>query len=141
KAGSLTDFTDSSCLDFGEEENLFVAKLAACMPWFVNVRAALHHDFPAAERYRALVDEVLALDRAGWERFAPRVRDVDRELAAASARASELHYSIRFNAFMGVRSDFYLAEESGIEWLTAAAKPVPDRLRELALAAAADEVC
>jgi hypothetical protein len=42
---------------------------------------------------------------------------------------------------MGVRSDFYLAEESGVEWLTAAAKPVPERLRALALAAAAEEVC
>jgi hypothetical protein len=37
---------------------------------------------------------------------------------------------------MGVRSDFYLAEEAGIEWHTAAARPVPD-----ALAAAAAEVC
>ena len=42
---------------------------------------------------------------------------------------------------MGVRSDYYLAEETGIEWATAAAKPVPERLRELALAAAAAEVC
>jgi hypothetical protein len=42
---------------------------------------------------------------------------------------------------MGVRSDYYLAEEVGIEWSTAAAKPVPDRLRELALASAASEVC
>ncbi len=141
RAGTLTDFTESSCLDFGEEENLFVAKLATCMPWFVNARAARYHDFPAAERYRPLVEEVLALDRAGWERFEPRVRELDREVARAAALAGELHYSIRFNTFMGVRSDFYLAEESGVEWLTAAAKPVPERLRELALAAAADEVC
>jgi radical SAM superfamily enzyme YgiQ (UPF0313 family) len=141
KAGTLTDFTVSSCLDFGAEENLFIEKLAACMPWFVNVRAAEHHEFPAARRYQPLVDQVLALDRAGWERFAPRVRELDQEVSRAAALAGELHYSIRYNAFMGVRSDFFLAEESGIEWLTAAAKPVPDRLRELALAAAADEVC
>jgi radical SAM superfamily enzyme YgiQ (UPF0313 family) len=141
RAGTLTDFTESSCLDFGESENLFVTKLATCMPWFVNVRAARHHDFPAAQRYAALVDEVLALDRAGWEAFEPKVRALDAELARAAAKAGELHYSIRFNAFMGVRSDFYLAEETGIEWLTAAAKPVPERLRALALAAAADEVC
>jgi radical SAM superfamily enzyme YgiQ (UPF0313 family) len=141
KAGTLTDFTVSSCLDFGAEENLFIEKLAACMPWFVNARAAAYHDFPAARRYQPLIDDVLALDRAGWERFAPRVKELDRELSRAAARAGELHYSIRYNAFMGVRSDFFLAEESGIEWLTAAAKPVPERLRELALAAAADEVC
>jgi radical SAM superfamily enzyme YgiQ (UPF0313 family) len=141
RAGTLTDFTDSSCLDFGAEENLFVEKLAACMPWFVNARAARYHEFPAARRYEPLVAEVLALDRAGWEAFEPRVRALDREVAAACAGARELHYSIRFNAFMGVRSDFYLAEEAGVEWLTAAAKPVPERLKVRALAAAADEVC
>ncbi|MSR61294.1 MAG: B12-binding domain-containing radical SAM protein [Planctomycetes bacterium] len=141
KAGTLTDFTASSCLDFGADENLFVEKLATCMPWFVNARAARHHEFPAARRYQPIVTEVLALDRAGWEAFKPRVRELDREVAAAAARARELHYSIRFNAFMGVRSDFYLAEEAGVEWLTAAAKPVPERLRALALAAAAEEVC
>ncbi len=141
KVGTLTDFTASSCLDFGAEENLFVEKLASCMPWFVNARAGELRDFPAAARYRPLVDEVLALDRAGWSAFEPRVRELDAAVWRAAARAGELHYSIRYNAFMGVRSDFYLAEECGIEWATAAAKPVPDRLRELALAAAADEVC
>ena len=33
------------------------------------------------------------------------------------------------------------AEEHGIEWSTAAARPVPERLRELALAAAAGMSC
>jgi len=69
------------------------------------------------------------------------VRALDRDLSQAATRAEELHYAIRFNAFMGVRSDYYLAEETGIEWTTAAAKPVPERLRELALAAAAGEAC
>ena len=41
---------------------------------------------------------------------------------------------------MGVRSDYYLAEEAGLEWYTAAAKPLHE-LREHALAAAAAEVC
>ena len=65
--------------------------------------------------------------------------DLPDDAARAAARAGELHYAIRYNDFMGVRSDFFLAEASGIEWVTAAAKPVPERLR--ALAAAADEVC
>jgi radical SAM superfamily enzyme YgiQ (UPF0313 family) len=141
RAGTLTDFTESSCLDFGEQENLFVEKLAACMPWFVNSRLDRFGDAPAAARYRPLVADLLALDRDGWEAFRPRVRAIDAELARACATAGELHYSIRYNAFMGVRSDYYLAEEHGIEWSTAAARPVPERLRELALAAAAAEVC
>ncbi|HTF89479.1 MAG TPA: radical SAM protein [Planctomycetota bacterium] len=138
---TLTNFTDSSCLDFGAEENLFIDKLATCMPWFVNSRMDRFHTAPAAARYQPLVREVLAMDAASWEVFKPKVRAIDEEYAAAATRAEELHYAIRYNAFMGVRSDYYLAEEAGIEWSTAAAKPVPDRLRDLALAAAASEVC
>ena len=140
RAATLTDFTHSSCLDFGEEENLFVEKLAAAMPWFVNAALDRHGEAPAARRFRELTDRVEAMSRSEWEAFRPRLRDIDAELSAACARAGELHYSIRYNAFMGVRSDFYLAEEQGIEWATASAKPVPDRLAELALLAAADEV-
>jgi anaerobic magnesium-protoporphyrin IX monomethyl ester cyclase len=141
RAVTLTDFTESSCLDFGAEENLFIDKLATCMPWFVNSRMDRFRDAPAAARYRPVVDRVLALDAAAWAEYKPEVRRIDEELARDAMRAEELHYAIRYNAFMGVRSDYYLAEETGIEWSTAAAKPVPDRLRELALAAAANEVC
>jgi len=139
-AEDLTTFTDGSALDFGAEENLFIDKLGTLMPWFVNSRLSKFHDEPAARRYAPLVDEVLALDRAGWEAFKPRIAALDRELSAACVAAGELHYAIRYNKFMGVRSDYYLAEESGIEWFTAAAKPVAE-LREAALAAAAAEVC
>ena len=138
---TLTNFTDSSCLNFGPEENLFIDKLATCMPWFVNSRMDRFRSAPAAARYQPMVRDVLAMDLAAWERFKPQVRRIDEEHARAAGRAEELHYAIRYNAFMGVRSDYYLAEEVGIEWSTAAAKPVPDRLRELALAAAASEVC
>ena len=78
-------------------------------------------------RYAPVVDEILALDRASWEAFKPRIRAIDAELSRAATRAEELHYGIRFNAFMGVRSDYYLAEETGIEWATAAARPVHRR--------------
>ena len=147
RAATLTDFTESSCLDFGPEENLFIDKLATCMPWFVNARLDAYRPAPASARYRPIVEQVLAMDAAAWEAFKPTVGERDRELASDATAAQELHYSIRYNAFMGVRSDYYLAEETGIEWSTAAAKPVPDRLRELArmreqaLAAAAAEVC
>ena len=132
RAGTLTDFTETSCLDFGDEENLFIEKLAACMPWFVNARMSRFQSVPTSARYQPLVDEVLELSRDEWDEFHPRVSEIDKEVSHAASLAGELHYSIRFNAFMGVRSDFYLAEESGIEWLTAAAKPVPDRLRDFA---------
>ena len=135
----VTDFTESSCLDFGPAENLAIDKLATCMPWFVNSRLDRHRPSPAARRYAPLVAEVLRMDAAEWARFKPGVAERDQELAAAATRAGEQHYAIRYNAFMGVRSDYYLAEEAGIEWSTAAAKPVCERLASLAAAAA--EVC
>ena len=118
-----TDFTESSALDFGEEENLFIAKLGRCMPWFVNARMELHGPAPASARYRPLVERVLAMSRAEWEAFEPTVRQLDAELSAACVEAGELHYAIKYNDFMGVRSDFFLAEEEGREWFTAAARP------------------
>ena len=138
---TLTDFTESSCLDFGAAENLFIDKLATCMPWFVNARLDRWRNAPAAARYRPLVERVSAMDQAQWDAFKPSVEEVDRLTAALAAGAGELHYSIRYNSFMGVRSDYYLSEEQGIEWATAAAQPVPERLRQLALAAAAAEMC
>ncbi len=132
RVASLTDFTESSCLDFGAEENLFIDKLATCMPWFVNSRLDLFGTAPAAARYRPLVEDVLGMDLETWQEFRGRVREVDAEISRAATDARELHYAIRYNASMGVRSDFFLAEDAGIEWLTAAARPVPERL-ELAL--------
>ena len=137
---ALSDFTEGSVLDFGDEENLFIDKLGTCMPWFVNSRLDRYREAPAAKRYAPLVERILAMTKDEWEAFKPSVRERDRELAAAAADAGELHYAIRYNAFMGVRSDYYLAEEAGLEWATAAAKPVIE-LREAALAAAASEVC
>ena len=136
---SLTDFTSSSCLDFGADENLSIAKLAACMPWFVNARMDRFREAPAAARYRPLVARVEALSASEWASFEPSVREVDKEFSQLATAAGELHYGIRYNAFMGVRSDFFLAEEQGLEWSTAAAKPVPAGLAALALSAAADE--
>ncbi len=137
----VSDFTDGSILDFGPEENLFIDKLGTVMPWFVNSRLDRFGAAPAAARYHAPVKDVLAMDADEWVAFKPGVRELDAELSAVCVRAGELHYAIRYNAFMGVRSDYYLAEEVGIEWATAAAKPVGERLMDLALAAAASETC
>lgn len=131
-------------MDFGPAENLFVAKLAAAMPWFVNARLDAFGAFPAARRYRLAVRELLALDGERFERFAPELRRLDADLSAQAVKAGERHYAIRYNATMGVRSDFFLSEEAAPEWNTAAARPVPRQLSNSlagALAAAANEVC
>jgi anaerobic magnesium-protoporphyrin IX monomethyl ester cyclase len=137
----VADFTGGSILDFGPEENLFIDKLGTIMPWLVNSRLDHFDPAPASARYRGIVDDVLAMNADEWVAFKPSVRERDKALSGECARAGELHYAIRYNAFMGVRSDYYLAEEVGIEWATAAAKPVGERLMDLALAAAASETC
>jgi len=147
----LADFTEGSLLDFGEDENLFIDKLGTLMPWFVNSRLSRFRESPASERYAPLVERVLAMSAAEWAVFKPETRRLDGELAAICVAAGEEHYAIRYNAFMGVRSDFYLAEERGLEWTTAAAKPSMELReaaretatlrREASLAAAAAEVC
>ena len=142
KVERLTDFTDSSCLDFGAEENLMIDKLAVCLPWFVNARLASARGVtpevvPASLRYAQIVAEVTAMDAAEWKRFKPKVRGLDASMARSAVAAGEEHYAIKYNAFMGVRDDYYLAEEGRDrlqpqaratkpvdEWVTAAAKPV-----------------
>jgi radical SAM superfamily enzyme YgiQ (UPF0313 family) len=137
---ALTTFTDGSCLDFGAQENLFIDQLGTCMPWFVNSRMDRFREAPAAARYQPLVEKLLAMSVEEWIAFKPNVRAIDREISAQCVERDEQHYAIRYNAFMGVRSDFFLAEEAGQEWYTASAKPV-EELRVAALAAAASEVC
>ena len=63
---SLTTFTDGSCLDFGEVENLFIDKVGRCMPWFVNARMERFHEgSPASELYKPIVERVLAMSKEG----------------------------------------------------------------------------
>ena len=124
KISSMTTFTDGSCLDFGEEQNLAIDKLGRCMPWFVNERLdAFHEDAPAAARYRPWVERVRAMPRAEWEAFRGGVQELDARLSSEAVAAGELHYAIRYNSFMGVRSDFFLSEAGAHEWTTAAARP------------------
>src|SRR5262249_4480865 len=96
-------FTDGSILDFGPQENLFIYQLGTLMPWFVNSRLARFGPAPASARYRPLVERVLAMEEGEWRAFKARVRALDEELSRACKRAGELHYAIRYNAFMGVR--------------------------------------
>ena len=95
---------------------------------------------PASARYQPIVDEVLAMTEGEWRAFRDQVRAKDEELSAAAVAANELHYAIRYNHFMGVRSDYFLAEERGTEWSTASAKPSAEDLKNRALAAAASEI-
>ncbi len=102
KMERLTNFTEASCLDFGEEQNLLIDKLAKTYPWFVNA----HTDFRCAPLYEKLTRMVLAMDRQGWEKVRDEMRALDKEISDTLSAPNDQHYAIRFNPFMGVRSDW-----------------------------------
>ncbi len=57
-------------------------------------------------QYRELVDRIEATERASWEEekksFAAEIAEMDRQ----AAEQGRLHYTVKFNRFMGVRSDW-----------------------------------
>ena len=136
---SKRTFTDGSVLDFGPEENLFIDKLGRALPWFVNARMErFHADAPASKRYVPLMERVMAMDAEEWREFIPEIGAVDAEFSAAACAAGELHYAIKYGATMGVRSDWFLAEEAGTEWYTAAAPASEEDLERLGTAVGAE---
>lgn len=107
KMNSLVNFTDSSALDFGEEQNLFLEKVGRIMPWFVNAYA----DFEASSVYLERVTEIIELNREEWERIAPTLHEEDRKLSIQLQEKNQTHYAIKYNPFMGVISDYFMNED------------------------------
>lgn len=102
KMETLSNFTAESCLDFGAEHNLLIDKLAVAFPWFVNERT----DLPSSPIYHELVSEIERMDTKTWERVRSSIRSTDRELSAFLTKSDREHYAIKYNEFMGVRSDW-----------------------------------
>ena len=106
KMTKLANFTERSCLDFGEQHNLFLKKVGRIMPWFVNA----YSDLPAADFYRKKVEEILALDSESWEKKADSLYEEDKEISRNFVKQGITHYAIKYNPFMGVISDYFTAE-------------------------------
>jgi len=102
----LQNFTDRSCLDFGEDQNLFLQKVGKIMPWFVNA----YSDLAVADFYRKKVDEIVSLDRPQWEQRAEQILEEDQALSEGFAKKGLRHYAIKYNRFMAVISDFFIEE-------------------------------
>lgn len=103
---TLQNFTDASCLDFGGEQDLLLKKIGAALPWFVNARSHL----PVAEFYRQQTDRILAMSADEWNQECPTLPEKDREFSRRFSREGKSHYAIKYNRFMGVISDYFLAE-------------------------------
>jgi len=106
KMGSLLNFTEESCLDFDEEQNLFLKKVGRIMPWFVNAYA----DLDVAPFYREKIDEILQMDREQFDRISTDLHDEDKHISFRFQQENKSHYAIKYNPFMGVISDYFMNE-------------------------------
>lgn len=102
KWANMGNYFDASCLKFGPEHDLFLEKLGALCPWYVNALT----DWPCAKTYTELVLEVESMDRETFRRRRAELVRYDRELSEELLRLDVPHYSIRYAHVMGVRSDF-----------------------------------
>jgi radical SAM superfamily enzyme YgiQ (UPF0313 family) len=102
KARTMGNYFDGSCLDLGEEMNLYIEKLTAFCHWYVNARTT----WPSRPIFEKLVAELDALDRPSWESRRPDLLKHDESLSESLMADDVLHYSRQFSPVMGVRSDF-----------------------------------
>jgi radical SAM superfamily enzyme YgiQ (UPF0313 family) len=106
KFATLANFTDESCLDFGAAQNLFLEKVGRIFPWFVNA----HSQLEVAPFYREQVDMLLSLDHEQWQTVKDGLLARDKEFSARFAAEGLSHYAVKYNRFMAVISDYFLAE-------------------------------
>jgi anaerobic magnesium-protoporphyrin IX monomethyl ester cyclase len=106
KMAGKGNYFDGSCLNFGEEHDLFLDKLAKLCNWYVNAET----DWECAPLYRNLVDKVEAMDKDTWMRERDDLVAYDRDLSEELMARDLIHYTIRYSNVMGVRSD-YIKEE------------------------------
>ena len=107
KMADTENFTDGSCLNFGKTHDLFLKKVGRVMPWFVNAQS----DLAVADFYRKKVEEILALDEKAWEKRLLYIEQEDSDISKKFVRQGLSHYAIKYNRFMGVISDYFMAED------------------------------
>ncbi len=102
KMGRLDNFTDETCMHLGPDEDLLIDKLKTLFCLFINGYA----DIDGKGKYAGLLREVEDADKDAWQRnktkFAERLKKLDEEMADSGT----LHYTVKYNRFMGVRSDW-----------------------------------
>ncbi|MBW2411126.1 MAG: B12-binding domain-containing radical SAM protein [Deltaproteobacteria bacterium] len=107
KMARMDNFMDDTCLNFGDRQNLFLKKVGRALPWFVNAYSRL----PVADAYREKVEDILRMDAVAWDRIEDQIMAEDRALSEHFVNQGLSHYAIKYNRFMGVMSDYFLAEE------------------------------
>jgi radical SAM superfamily enzyme YgiQ (UPF0313 family) len=102
KMGMLDNFTDETCMMLGSDVDLFVDKLKTLFCLFVNGCA----DIDGEQKYRELMKRIELAGEDLWRKekdlFLKQVNMLDKEME----NKGRLYYTVKYNPFMGVRSDW-----------------------------------
>ena len=102
KMGLLDNFTDETCMDLGANVNLLVEKVKECFCTFVNG----YTDEQGTRGYREIVARIEEEGKDRWEQEKKEIKGLIADTDRRMEREGELLYQVRFNRFMGVRSDW-----------------------------------
>lgn len=99
---TLDNFTDETCMVLGKDVDLFVDKLKTLFCLFVNGYA----DMDGEGAYLGLVKKVEAMTEHEWQRNKGSIMHEVMAIDSRMEKAGKPYYSVKYNAFMGVRSDW-----------------------------------
>ncbi len=98
----LDNFTDETCMNLGDETDLYVDKVKTLLCVFVNGYA----DVDGEGHYRRLVDKIEQMDRKTWHKEREYLKKEVETLDKKMEEMGKVHYTVKYNPFMGVRSDW-----------------------------------
>ncbi|MCX8023101.1 MAG: B12-binding domain-containing radical SAM protein [Syntrophorhabdaceae bacterium] len=102
KMGLLDNFTDETCMVLGDGEDLYVDKLKTLFCLFLNGFA----DMDQKGRYLRLVREVESLSKEEWEGRKEEIKNLVERLDGEMEGEGRCYYTVKYNPFMGVKSDW-----------------------------------
>ena len=99
---NLDNFTDETCMKLGTETDLYCDKVKSLLCAFVNGSSGLEH----SQDFGRLVDSIEAMDPKTWQERKGDILQTIEKLNEEMEKSGCLHYTVRYNPFMGVRSDW-----------------------------------
>ena len=100
KMKELDNFTDDTCLDFGEEHNLFISRLQRTFPWYVN----MYCNNSSNGIFSILTKMIEKIPSPVWDGMKDFIIPCDREISQLLKQVNVEHYAIKYNSFTAVNS-------------------------------------
>ncbi len=98
--GELDNFFDGTCLLLDEKRKKVIERFSKVFPWFVNS----HLGGEVSRVYGPLAEA--SLNDESWSEMRNIYLDVDKAVSSLLSTKKSVFYSIKFNRFMAVRSDW-----------------------------------